>query len=134
MPVQKVSSSQAMALCAADAVYLDVRSVPEYEAGHAPGAYNIPLLHAGPGGMQPNPRFAEVVKSTFAPEQSIVVACKAGGRSARAAVVLEQLGFANVYDFAGGWSGNATDAGWAASGGPSTTAPEAGRRWEDLER
>lgn len=52
MPVQKVSSSQAVALCAADAVYLDVRSVPEYEAGHAPGAYNIPLLHAGPGGMQ----------------------------------------------------------------------------------
>jgi len=134
MPVQKVSSQQAMALCSADAVYLDVRSVPEFEAGHAPGAYNIPLLHVGPSGMQPNPKFAEVVKATFPADQSIVVACKAGGRSARAAAMLEQLGFANVFDFSGGWSGNTGDPGWAASGGPSTTETEAGRRYEDLER
>ena len=25
--------------------YIDVRSIPEYEAGHPAGAHNVPLLH-----------------------------------------------------------------------------------------
>jgi rhodanese-related sulfurtransferase len=134
MAVEKVDSSRAKALLAGDAVYVDVRTIPEFDAGHAPGAYNLPLLHAAPGGMQPNPRFAEVVGKTFARDRMLVVACKAGGRSARAAAALEQLGFTNVFDFAGGWSGNATDPGWPGSGGESTTVCEPGHGWEDLAR
>src|SRR5688572_24154590 len=91
MPVDKIDSSRAKALLAADAVYLDVRTIPEFEAGHAPGAYNIPLMHAAPGGMQPNPKFADAVAAAFAKDQALVVACKAGGRSARASAMLEQL-------------------------------------------
>ncbi len=26
-------------------VYIDVRSIPEYERGHSAGAHNVPLLH-----------------------------------------------------------------------------------------
>ena len=48
--------------------------------------------------------------------------------------MLEQLGFTQVRDFAGGWSGNATDPGWAASGGEVSTANEPGRTWKDLAR
>ncbi|MCA9595042.1 MAG: hypothetical protein KC776_17110, partial [Myxococcales bacterium] len=29
-------------------VYVDVRSQPEFEAGHVPGSLNVPLLHMGP--------------------------------------------------------------------------------------
>ncbi|HET6581864.1 MAG TPA: rhodanese-like domain-containing protein [Nannocystaceae bacterium] len=134
MAVEKIDSSRAKALLADDAVYLDVRTIPEFEAGHAPGAYNLPLMHAAPGGMQPNPRFAEVVGKTFARDRPLVVACKAGGRSARACAVLEQLGFTRVFDFAGGWAGNATDPGWPKSGGETTTAHEPGHAWDDLER
>ena len=43
-------------------VYLDVRSAPEFEAGHAPGSYNIPLLHKGARGMEPNAEFLDAVK------------------------------------------------------------------------
>jgi rhodanese-related sulfurtransferase len=134
MAVQKIDSSQAKALVAGDAVYLDVRTIPEFEAGHAPGAYNVPLMHAAPGGMQPNPKFADAVAQAFARDRTIVVACKAGGRSARAVAVLEQLGFTQVRDYAGGWGGNATDPGWPASGGEVSTANEPGRTWKDLER
>lgn len=132
--METIDSSRAKALLGGDAVYLDVRTIPEFEAGHAPGAYNLPLMHAAPGGMQPNPRFAEVVGKTFARDRPLVVACKAGGRSGRACVVLEQLGFTNVFDFAGGWSGNASDPGWPASGGETTMAREPGHGWDDLDR
>ena len=114
------------------AVYLDVRSVPEFEAGHAPGAYNIPLSHMGPGGMQPNPEFEAVVNRTFAKDTPIVVGCKSGGRSARAVARLEAEGFTNLYDYVGGWSGGADDPGWLASGGESTTDTEAERQYEQL--
>lgn len=134
MSVQKIDSSQAKALVAGDAVYLDVRTIPEFEAGHAPGAYNVPLMHAAPGGMQPNPAFADAVSAAFARDQTLVVACKAGGRSARATAMLEQLGFTQVRDYSGGWSGNVADPGWAASGGEVSTANEPGRTWKDLAR
>ena len=134
MPVVKIDSSRAKALLAADAVYLDVRTIPEFEAGHAPGAYNIPLMHAAAGGMQSNPKFADAVAAAFARDRTIVVACKAGGRSARAAAMLEQLGFTSLHDYAGGWSGSGGDPGWPASGGEVSTQNEPGHTWKDLER
>ena len=134
MPVQLISSAEAIALVGTDAVLLDVRSVQEYEAGHAPGAYNIPLLEMIGAGMQPNPRFADEVAAALPRDRTVVVSCKAGGRSARAAAVLDQLGFERVLDHGGGWSGNATDPGWAGSGGPQTTKVEAGRSHQDLKQ
>ena len=134
MPVSKIDSSQAKALLAGDAVYLDVRTIPEFEAGHAPGAYNIPLMHAAAGGMQPNPKFADAVAAAFSRDRNLVVACKAGGRSARACAMLDQLGFTNVHDFAGGWSGNGSDPGWPGSGGEVSTQDDPGHTWKDLDR
>ena len=46
-------------------VYVDVRSVPEFESGHPEGAYNVPLLHMGPAGMTPNPEFLSVMQQRF---------------------------------------------------------------------
>ena len=42
--------------------YLDVRTVEEFELGHAEGAWNIPFAVPDPATMQmgPNPEFAEV--------------------------------------------------------------------------
>lgn len=116
-----------------DLVHLDVRSVPEFEAGHAPAAYNIPLMHMGPGGMTPNPRFAEEVAARFPKDTPILVACKAGGRSARAANVLAGLGFTRLFDHVGGWSGGNGDPGWVAAGGPATTSTLPGRSHAELK-
>lgn len=137
MPIQRLSSREAIERVAADPqlVHIDVRSEPEYAAGHAPGAYNLPLLHAGPDGMTPNPRFADEVAAAFPDRDApILVACKAGGRSARAAAVLEGLGYTNVADHIGGWSGGNGDPGWLAAGGASTSAALPGHSYAELKR
>lgn len=136
MPIQRLTTPEAIAAVASDPelVHIDVRSVPEFEAGHAPGAYNIPLMHMGPGGMSPNPQFAAEVEAHFAKGQQILLSCKAGGRSARAAALLEGLGYSKLLDHVGGWSGGNGDAGWAAGGGPSATAALPGRDYAALKR
>lgn len=137
MPIQRLTSGEAIERIAADKslVHIDVRSEPEFAAGHAPGAFNLPLLHAGPGGMTPNPRFAEEAAAAFPDKHTpILVSCKAGGRSARAAAVLEGLGYTTIADHIGGWSGGNGDPGWVASGGPSTTTTLPGRAYLELRR
>ncbi len=137
MPIQRLSSGEAIERTAADKslVHIDVRSEPEFAAGHAPGAYNLPLLNAAPGGMTPNPRFIEEVTAAFPDKDTpIMVSCKAGGRSARAATVLESLGYTKIADHIGGWSGGNGDLGWLASGGPSTTEALPGHSYLELRR
>jgi len=137
MPIQRLSSGEAIERIAAEPrlVHIDVRSEPEFAAGHAPGAYNVPLLNAAPGGMTPNPRFVEEVAAAFPDKQApIMVSCKAGGRSARAAALLEGLGYTQIADHVGGWSGGNGDAGWVASGGPSTSTTLPGRAYLELRK
>lgn len=116
-------------------VYLDVRSVPEFEAGHPAGAYNVPLAHAG--GV-PNPSFVEAIAQHFDKSQKIVVGCQAGGRSLRAATLLSDAGFVDVVDQQGGWGGQrdafgrVTVPGWERAGLPTEATAEAGRSWAEL--
>lgn len=134
MPIQRVQSQQAIAR-AEDAalVHIDVRSEQEFAAGHAPNAYNVPLMHMAGGGMSPNPNFAaEVQRAAPDKRAAVMVSCKAGGRSAKAAAVLEQLGYSDISDHVGGWSGGNGDAGWEASGGPKTTATLKGRSYQEI--
>lgn len=74
MPYQTHTPSAVQELLARDTeyVYVDVRSLQEFEQGHVPGAYNIPLLFMTPQGMQPNPEFLAVVKRRFTPRQKLV--------------------------------------------------------------
>ncbi len=51
---------------------IDVRSVEEFEEGHVPGAYNVPLLFRGAMGMSPNPAFLEVMLRHFARDRRLV--------------------------------------------------------------
>ncbi len=47
--VKRVTPPEAAALLAEGWIYLDVRSIPEFDLGHPTGAVNVPLLHhAGP--------------------------------------------------------------------------------------
>ena len=60
-----------------------------YQQGHPTGAHNVPLMHQGSGGMAPNPEFVAVVEANYARDAKIVVGCKSGGRSQRAAMMLK---------------------------------------------
>lgn len=72
---------------------LDVRTEEEWNAGHIEGATRVEI------GSED---FAEQVKKHFDPEKPLLVYCRSGGRSARAAKQLEELGFETVYDLKGG--------------------------------
>ncbi len=88
-------------------IYLDVRSVAEFEAGHAPGSINIPIAEPNPatGQMEPNADFLSVVEATFPRDTRLIVGCRSGGRSARACAVLLKAGYQNPMNMAGGFAG-----------------------------
>jgi len=118
-------------------VYVDVRSVPEFEQGHPTGAYNVPLLHMGPGGMTPNPDFTSVMEKSFPKDAKLVVGCKAGGRSLRAASMLLATGFADVVDQRCGFEGSpnpagGVDPGWRPRGLPVSKSASADHSYEGL--
>ncbi len=134
MTIRRVPPKEAKALMDEEGyVYLDVRSIPEFDNGHPTGAYNVPLLHMTPGGMQPNPDFLDVVSVCFAKDMKIVVGCKAGGRSLRATQELLQRGYLQVIDQRAGFGGNnAGEPGWQAENLPVATKAEAGRTYAEL--
>lgn len=127
MGVKRVNADEARDLMDKEGyTYLDVRSVPEFQAGHPTGAYNVPLLDMGPMGMTPNPDFLSVVQRTFPNGAKLIVGCKAGGRSARAAAVLEGAGYTNIIDQRNGYEGSpdgkgGMEPGWRPRGLPTST-------------
>jgi rhodanese-related sulfurtransferase len=138
MTIKSVSPEQARELMQQGAVYVDVRSEQEFEQGHPPGALNVPIAHLGPGGMTPNGEFLSVVQSAFGKDERLVLGCKAGGRSRRAAEMLEKAGYTDISDMAAGWDGS-RDAfgrplvGWGKRGLPIETGLPSGQRYEDVK-
>ncbi len=88
-----------------DAVLLDVRERHEWQAGHAPRAVHLPLSALASGAALP----ARVK------DRPLVVICRSGNRSRRAAELLSARG-ADAVDVTGGMRG------WAAAGLPVVDA------------
>ena len=137
---KRVSPQEAHDLLKKDGyVYVDVRSIPEFEAGHPEGAFNVPLNHMGPGGMTPNPEFLEVMQRAFPRDARLVIGCKAGGRSARAASLLESAGYTQIADQRAGYEGahdpatGRVEPGWRPAGLPVTRDAAPGRDYEELK-
>jgi rhodanese-related sulfurtransferase len=132
--IQRVSPAEANAKLASGYTYVDVRTTQEFEAGHPAGAWNVPISHA----EGPNPDFVRVMKALFPADAKIVVGCKSGNRSTRAAKVLVAEGFQDVVDQRAGWDGardpfgKPIEDGWARAGLPTESGSPAGRSWADL--
>ena len=125
-----------------EAAFVDVRSEVEFADGHPVGAVNVPLMHLSAMGRSPNGRFIEVIQGLF-PDRSqpLVLACRVGGRSSHAGMMLEQLGYTQIINMDGGYAGRFDPhsggmiAGWADRGLPISNTPAAGASYEDvLER
>lgn len=71
---------------------VDVRTVEEYSVSHLENAQNICVT---------NDDFKEKVAG-LDKNKPVYVYCQKGGRSARAAEILKELGFTKVYDLEGG--------------------------------
>ena len=113
-------------------VYVDVRSEPEFAAGHPQGAQNVPIMHAGPRGMTPNTEFLEVCQALYPKDAKLVVGCRSGQRSLRAAEMLSASGFTDVVDQRAGYEGarnafgGVVEPGWAPAGLPIETTSISG--------
>jgi rhodanese-related sulfurtransferase len=139
VPTRSVTPEEAAKLIADGYVYVDVRSEPEFEAGHVPGALNVPISHQGPTGMTPNPEFLAVMQQAFGKDEKLVVGCKAGGRSKKAVDQLAQAGFTELSDMSAGWDGS-RDAfgravpGWSKLGLPVETGKPPGQQYADVKQ
>lgn len=75
-------------------IVLDVRTDEEFNGGHLQGAVNMDVN---------DPSFGDRLKQLDT-TQPVFVYCLAGGRSARAAEILKDMGFPAVYNMEGGMS------------------------------
>ncbi len=134
-----VTPEEAQALIAEGQTYVDVRSEPEFEAGHPAGAVNVPLSNMGPGGLEPNADFMAVMERAFPKDAKLVIGCKTGGRSRRAAAMLEAAGFISIVDMVAGFAGS-RDAfgrpspGWTQKGLPVETGAPPGKSYADVKK
>jgi rhodanese-related sulfurtransferase len=94
---------------------LDVRTFEEYVLiGHAEMAANVPLAvptynwDAGKGNYSVvgNKDFVAHVKERFTPDDTILVMCRSGGRSAMAVNALAKAGFTQVHNIIDGFEGD----------------------------
>ncbi len=82
-----VDARAARELVAAGVKVVDVRTPAEFDAGHVPGAVNIP--------------FDEIAKRTAVvgpPSTPVLLYCKSGRRSGIAGETLKKMGFTKLYD------------------------------------
>ena len=84
---RELQGVEARQLVAAGARLLDVRSSDEFSRGHLPGAVNIPV-------QELDRRLAEVGPA----ERDVVVYCRSGQRSSRAAQLLREHGYTKVHN------------------------------------
>ncbi len=68
-----------------DAVFLDIREQDEWDRGHAPGAVHIPMSEL--------PARVDELAPFLERDETVVVACRSGGRVARTLPWLEQQGY-----------------------------------------
>jgi rhodanese-related sulfurtransferase len=139
--MKTVSVTEARALQEQGYTYVDVRSTPEFAAGHPAGAVNVPIIEPDEdtGQMQPNPDFLRVMQANFPADAKLLVGCQVGGRSGRAAQILGATGFTDVANVRGGFSGahdrmsgRVIDSGWLDENLPVEDGDPAGRSYRDL--
>jgi len=122
MAIRQVTPPEAARELAATphAVYLDVRTVEEFDAGHPAGARNVPVLVLDPATRRPrpNPEFLAVVQRHLPPATPLLVGCQSGMRSQHACELLADAGYSDLANVRGGFGGSDSAAGWKESGLP----------------
>ena len=107
--VENVNAAKFAELASSGIKVIDVRTQGEYDAGHIPGAVNMPVDQI------------QTLAASLDPKQPVAVYCATGSRSVSAADYLKQAGFTKIYNFTQGmvaWTGN-VDRGAVASAPPA---------------
>ena len=83
-----------------DVQLVDVRTPEEYESGHIDDALNFNIIDSE--------SFLRQIEG-LDKEKPVYLYCKMGGRSNRAAKLLQNKGFVEIYDYSGGYNDWVTD-------------------------
>ena len=90
---QKISQDKAKEMMdTQEVLVLDVREQSEYDGGHIPGAVLLPV------GTIDEDTAAAVIPEK---DTTVLVYCRSGSRSKRAAKALADLGYTGIYEFGG---------------------------------
>ncbi len=93
---------------------VDVRPASMFDAGHIPGAVNVPLVVPEDGSMVPDDQLVAAVEAAgVQPSDDVVLYCQTGLHAGLAADTLAQNGFTAVELY----SGSMND--WTAKGLPT---------------
>jgi molybdopterin/thiamine biosynthesis adenylyltransferase/rhodanese-related sulfurtransferase len=92
MAIREIDVHAAQQAKAAGSTLIDVREQVEWDAGHIPGAVFIPL------GLLDR----EIAVTVPDKATEIILQCRSGARSGRGTELLQQLGYTNVVNMAGG--------------------------------
>lgn len=141
MAIKEIAPPEAHKLLDQDpgCLYIDVRTVSEFTAGHPMGAINIPIAFPDPDrGMALNADFVEVVAAHFPKDKKIIVGCQAGPRAEAAARLLERAGYQDLSCMEGGFGGmrdpfgQVISPGWSGLGLPVSQENGEGVSYESL--
>jgi rhodanese-related sulfurtransferase len=132
--LKTASPEETQSLVTEGYVYVDVRTEAEFSAGHPPGAVNVPVSSGG----VPNPDFVPVLERALGKDAKIIVGCKSGPRSRRAADALARAGFTDVVEMPAGFGGSRDEfgrplPGWVDQGLPVETGAPAGQNYSDMK-
>ena len=90
---QQITQQEAKAMMdTQEVIVLDVREQDEFEAGHIPGAVLLPV------GSITQDAAAAVIPGL---DSKVLVYCRSGNRSKKAAQALADLGYPSIYEFGG---------------------------------
>jgi rhodanese-related sulfurtransferase len=126
--MRRVNVEEARLLLEQGYIYVDVRSEPEYAAGHPAGALNLPWSSGG----KPNDDFLACMRKLFAEDAKLLLGCQSGQRSVAAGEALIAAGYRDVVEMRPGYGGRRNafgqriEPGWAASGAPVELVTEGG--------
>lgn len=88
LSITKISCQEMQALVKEGAILIDVRELDEYDSGHLDNAINISYTIIGD-------KIKDIVDDL---DKDIIVYCKSGVRSNKAATTLKEVGYKKIYD------------------------------------
>ena len=132
MPIENLEPQAAHDAMTRDAakVFVDVRTVQEYDAGHPAGAVNVPwaLVDPNSGQMTPNAKFVSTMRQVAPAGATVYASCQSGVRSMNACKALEAAGWTKLVNVSSGFGGKRDPTGrvvvpgWRDAGLPVETS------------
>jgi rhodanese-related sulfurtransferase len=138
--VPRISAQEALDKINEGYTYVDVRTEEEFAEVHPAGSLNVPWQVKGAAGLEPNADFVSVMEKLFPKDARLVLGCRSGNRSLKAANQLVTLGYTNVIDQRAGMIGvkgsfgEMVEQGWTGLGLPTDTGAPEGRSYTDLKK